>query len=362
VSRRLLLILGLGLLWLPAVGLRAGFTFWAADPSRSNPHDPKSSGIPASSPQATATPTSGFPGRNAQTCLSFGGKMWVMGGSTNLSFQNDDLNDVWSSSDGTHWVQVTAHAAWSPRVWAGGVVFNGAMWILGGSTYTEAYPGLYGNDVWSSTDGVNWTQATASAGFSGRAAMGCYAYGGDLWVVGGAAACYDCPVTYQNDSWYSPDGTNWTPAPAGTAFPGRSNFGALVFNGAMWLFGGDKVGGSLNDVWSSTDGSNWTEATASAGFPANGAMQNNCAVNSGAMWIVGGGNNGGNLDGVWTSTNGSSWTAATTSPAFGGVVYNSVVSYNNQLWELAGQFAGSTYSNAVWTSSNGVLWTQTYPQ
>ena len=83
----------------------------------------------------------------------FNNKMWVLGGRD----ESSNKNDVWSSSDGINWTQATANAPWTARQEYTSVVFNNKMWVLGG------YDGSYKNDVWSSSDGVNWTQATANA-------------------------------------------------------------------------------------------------------------------------------------------------------------------------------------------------------
>ena len=85
------------------------------------------------------------------------------------SFSDADLrDDIWSSADGRTWRLETAHAGWSPRAYHQAVVHGGRIYVLGGGNYTPAYHAR--NDVWSSTDGVNWTQVTASAGWSPRIA------------------------------------------------------------------------------------------------------------------------------------------------------------------------------------------------
>ena len=58
-------------------------------------------------------------------------------------------------------ILATAGADWSARLYHKSVVYDNKMWVIGGGT-----SGGYGNDVWYSTNGVNWTQATASAGWS----------------------------------------------------------------------------------------------------------------------------------------------------------------------------------------------------
>ena len=68
-------------------------------------------------------------------------QMWVLGGGTGSS----NFNDVWSSSDGTNWTEVTPAAPWSARDDYRAVVFNNQLWVLGGYGSSGNL-----NDVWSS--------------------------------------------------------------------------------------------------------------------------------------------------------------------------------------------------------------------
>ena len=62
-------------------------------------------------------------------------------------------NDVWNSSDGETWTQVTAAAAFPARSEHVSLVFGGKMWVFGRTA----------RDAWYSTDGAAWTQANTSA-------------------------------------------------------------------------------------------------------------------------------------------------------------------------------------------------------
>ena len=65
-------------------------------------------------------------------------------------FDGGYKNDVWSSSDGVTWTQESASAAFPVRADHQVVAFNNKLWLIGG------YDGSRKNDVWSSSDGVNW--------------------------------------------------------------------------------------------------------------------------------------------------------------------------------------------------------------
>ena len=160
------------------------------------------------------------------------------------------------------------------------------MWVIGGQYNSGA---TWFNDVWKSTDGINWNEKTASAAFSGRSGQGSVVFnaGGGLkmWVIGGT----NNTSGYLNDVWNSSDGITWNFV--GTApFATRQQFGCLVYNGYMWVIGGIGGGGQKGDVWYSADGSTWNQATASAAFGARSDFSTAVFNDGGGlkMWVIGG--------------------------------------------------------------------------
>jgi leucine-zipper-like transcriptional regulator 1 len=97
------------------------------------------------------------------------------------------------------WVQVNAGPRWSSRTEHASVVFQDKIWVLGGLNKGISNGNL--NDVWSSPDGVNWTQVTAAAAWEPRSRHSALVYDGKLWVLGG----YGNNGTL-HDVWYSSDG------------------------------------------------------------------------------------------------------------------------------------------------------------
>jgi hypothetical protein len=259
-------------------------------------------------------------------CLVYNNKMWIIAGGALCTLAGGVKSDVWSSSNGAAWTEATASAPFGERWGVGAVVFNNKMWVIGGLTLNG-----FANDVWSSTNGATWTEVTAAAPFAGREFFGCVVYNNLIWVIGGdntegigPSSGTGCALS---DIWNSPDGVNWTlvgqfPSP-------RTGASCVVFNGAMWVIAGgnsypdpNEPGYSevisLNDSWSSTDGVNWTEVTDDAGF------SDRC--------------------------------------------YAAAQVFNNQIWLLGGTgssyllcVAGAGVDDDVWVSSDGANWTETYP-
>jgi hypothetical protein len=146
---------------------------------------------------------------------------------------------------GTNWTEVTSAAPWSARYGHSSVVFNGQMWVLGGST---GGGGTYFNDVWSSLDGTNWTQATSAANWSSRDGLSSVVVNGQMWVLGGTTGGGS---TYFNDVWSSSDGTNWTQVTPAAGWSARTVHASVVFNGQVWVLGGLSSGVVWDDVWAS---------------------------------------------------------------------------------------------------------------
>jgi hypothetical protein len=264
-------------------------------------------------------------------------------------------------------------------MYSGCLVYNNKMWIIAGGAECTLAGGVK-SDVWSSSNGAAWTEATASAAFGQRWGVGAVVFNNKMWVIGGLSLS-----GYLNDVWSSTDGATWTKVLASAPFAGRENFGCLVYNNMIWVIGGDNTEGvgtasdtgcALSDVWSSPDGVNWTLA---GQFPESRAGAS-CVVFNGAMWVISGGNTypnpaeGSNAYTVytfndsWSSTDGANWTQATSNAAFPGRSYAAAQVFNGQIWLLGG--AQSSYLmtvpyapnyDDVWVSSDGANWTETYP-
>ena len=175
-------------------------------------------------------------------------KLWVIGGQTMPAFAGGEekiYRDAWTSTDGVEWRKITPEEpCWSPRGMIGGsAVMNGRIWMLGGGTYdTPKTPErLFHNDVWSSADGVRWTQHTAEAPWHPRQYHDVAVWDDKLWVMEG----YHKNSGNRNDVWYSPDGVQWTELP-GTPWKPRHAAGLVVHDGSLWMIAGNNM---EPDVW-----------------------------------------------------------------------------------------------------------------
>ena len=244
---------------------------------------------------------------------------------------------------GFSWQQSTASADWSARVGKTSVVFDNKIWVLGGS---------FRNDVWSSSNGISWTEATdGSLRWSARRDHTSIVFKNKIWVLGGCC--------FYNDVWSSSNGTSWTQAKPNDNDVGwldRQNHTSVVFDNKMWVLGGCCDGSSLyNDVWSSVDGTSWTEVTASVDWTARWYHTSNVFDNK--MWVLGGRFRGDRLNDVWFSSNGNDWTEATDGSArWSARSGHNSIAFDNKIWVLGGDDGFN--KNDVWSSSNGTNWTE----
>ena len=293
--------------------------------------------------QQTANGATSFPARGSFGAAELNGKLWIVGGQGTSS----RLNDVWSSGDGTTWGQALATAPFSKRNAHTVTSFNGKLWVMGGQTGSSSSTRL--SDIWSTPDGINWTQETANAPWGPRAAHETVIHDGKIWIMGGA----DATDTEYADVWNSSDGVNWTKVTDTVNWPPRRGFAAASFNGKLWVMGGLINDWDVfeNDVWSSTDGVTWTEETADAAWQVRASHQ--VEAFDGKLWVLGGSSDNWNSEysDVWFSENGKDWHRTTEAADWTARRGHSSAVFNDKLWVLGGRVGDSwTYSNDVWSA------------
>lgn len=184
--------------------------------------------------------------RLASAIVKFKGKIWILGGTENYYFGDSKSlkNDVWYSSDGKTWQLATADAGWSPRAYHQAVVLNGKIYVFGGGNYVPEYYAT--NDVWSSEDGITWTQVTAASPWHERLWFSSVVYRDRIWIMGGWS---NNPYKNWSDVWYSKDGKEWKQLKLNVHWKERHEHSVYVFKDKIWVAGG-MVPPLINDVWS----------------------------------------------------------------------------------------------------------------
>ena len=222
------------------------------------------------------------------------------------------------------------------------VVFNNKMWVLGGYDGTS-----YSNDVWYSTDGINWTKVATP--FSGRSEHTSVVFDGKIWVIGG----YD-GVSNLHDVWSSTDGINWIQVTSGPDFAKRRSHTSVVFDNKMWIINGFDGVSPLNDIWHSSNGVNWIQATSS--LPFSGRFHHSSVVFNNKIWIISGQDGTTVVKDVWHSSDGVTWANASDLIRRSG---NAAVVYDNKIWVIDGfdGVGGQVYHDVLYTN-DGVTWSR----
>ncbi len=216
-------------------------------------------------------------------------KMWIVGGDP---LQGHYQNDVWNSADGRTWKCVNRNVPWSPRVLHYTVAFKDRIWIMGGQTTPQFAPAedRFYNDIWNTSDGITWTQVTPNAPHWTVRGMigGSVVFQDKMWILGGGT--YDTPRfptrEFYNDVWSSPDGMHWTQHLEHAPWHPRQYHEVAVFDGHLWVLEGWNQT-NRNDVWYSADGTTWKQLADTPWTPRHAAST---FVYDNALWVVAGNN------------------------------------------------------------------------
>ncbi len=205
--------------------------------------------------------TSGPEPRSGHASAVFKGKLWIFGGyNPNARGEASSyLSDVWYSEDGYEWKAATLAAPWKGRRGHKVVVFNNALYLIGGYRVRMDGETSYGgaaNDVWKSTDGIVW-QEIKSNSYKTRVTHPTLSSAEDVRGI---------------DLYDPSDDLDWYP---------RLDHGLVVYDAdgagpqeeVIALFGGyskewmpylndgnlDETRRYFADFWTSTDGITWTQ-------------------------------------------------------------------------------------------------------
>lgn len=229
------------------------------------------------------------------------------------------------------------------------------MWLLGGWDPPYHDPTYTHSEVWSTTDGLNWTFET-TAPWPGRHCSGWLVHDNAMWVVGG-----DPQSGALRDVWKSTDGINWTQIldTIPEFSPLRTMHMMASINGNMFNFGGQQieyVNENLNQIWRSTNGLDWTQLP-DAPWKPRGMMLNSCVDNQDTLWLLGGGrlNDRRCYNDVWKTGDGTNWELVLATAPWQSRYWHNVAWYDNKMWVICG-IVNQTDNNETWYSSNGIDW------
>lgn len=233
-----------------------------------------------------------WPERYDHAAVVFDNHLWIFGGyNSGLLSQDSYLEDIWKSADGINWELVLDDAPWKGRRGHKVVAFNDgngeALYLIGGFKVDEATgERSYNNDVWKSTNGVNWEnikpqtspELKDSADWMPRMHHACVVANHNntnyIYLIGGRTLLENQPAKYAsvyfNDVWRSTDGVSWEKLP-NNDYGIRSEHAATVNpeTGRIYIQGGvhgvifEPAGNGAHPVdnweslWYSDNGIDW---------------------------------------------------------------------------------------------------------
>lgn len=174
------------------------------------------------SSRATTTP---FPARRDHLMFTFGGSLYVTGGSDGAN----PFRDLWRSTDGGRtWSQLSAPFAAQDRRPVCGFELNGRAVIV--TVLSSPIPGVSAlTEIWSSTDGSDWQLRPTPAGSPllalPAATSQCVVGDGHAYLLGS----FDTVSTADLDHW------NFEPEIFSNSFP---DIGGAFLNGRMFVANG----------------------------------------------------------------------------------------------------------------------------
>lgn len=293
--------------------------------------------------------------------IVFNNKLWLTGGtdfSVPLTGNATFRNEVYYSSDGINWrFATTQKNPWQERQGHGLGVFNNKMWILGGTVFKEnTQPGVSINDIWASENGADWELISGNAPWAKRSFAKCVVFKNKLWLIGGYPY-YTNDNGYFNDIWSTSDGENWTLETDNAPWPANFNK-IIVYDNKLWSVNEVKAweGITANEVWNSDDGRNWEQITDSIPFaPLLHGFET--VVFDNKIWILGGSYKGDDgythpTNSSWYSTNGKDWQLANSNCLPEPIRPHSTLVFQNKIWQI--EYTSSRIRKA--NSSDGINW------
>ncbi|MCH9705791.1 MAG: hypothetical protein K0U15_06690, partial [Proteobacteria bacterium] len=192
-------------------------------------------------------------------------------------------NDVWAFT-GSTWQRLTADAGFAPRRNHRVVAYGGYLWLTGGNAAGDKnndgnitiddFDGNGFSDVWRSTDGITWQEVTDSAPFGARYDHVMVVHNNELLVIGGARGKDD----YYNDVWSTNDGENWRDRGSFNGNQGGvRGMNASIVDDNLVLVGGRTgtgVGQYNQDIWQRTPTGSWSDIGHLAGPNSHGQLVN----------------------------------------------------------------------------------------
>lgn len=258
------------------------------------------------------------------------------------------LDDVFRSSDGIYWEQITDNAPFLSRTGHTVSKFKDRLIIAGGSSYSKT------SDLWYSEDGDFWQPACLYCPFGSRLRPGAVEFKDRFWIIGGKKNNYD--VT--RGIWSSKDLKNWELIVEDDPFGSIYESILIIHKDELWVITVDHAS-TKNSLWRSSDGESWECLMESMPFAVRQRMSFFSWKEK--LWIAGGfhldeDSRVISLSDIWSSDDGVSWEKEGDFEEFGSKYSITVIPEKDELLFINGSGENYTGSGEVISSEDGKNW------
>lgn len=253
----------------------------------------------------------------------FDDKVWSVGGFNSYS-EGSESNQVWASDNGKNWYSV-AVGPFAPRAYAQLTVFDDKIWLFGGY-YRDPTTGRNTvlKDVWYSEDGISWVNATPSSSVP-------YAFDTVNPVVFGGRLYYANFSHMMSTS----DGIHWD-FEGHLPFFRRFGFTTILFDGDLYIIGGQNAASRFNEIWKSSDGINWTQVTTTGPIFSPRSLHTSTVFN-GKVFVIGGVDAAyAPIDDIWYSSDMVNWHRYEDPTPIESLTAKSNLVFDDRLWHFGG--------------------------
>lgn len=285
------------------------------------------------------TGNASFSKRNFSSTTVFKDKIWIIGGEDE---SNTILADIWSSSEGANWTLETNTAPFGVIKSHSTIVFNEKMWLYSGSNGTHLNA-----KIWSTVDGINWIEETNDSTwntvpFYGQHATTLFVFNNKIWRF----AAYDGSIgdlTTERNIWNSSDGKNWTLVSENHGFDIKYGMDVIPFRGKLiGIEGSTFSSNKFSKIWQSSNGIDWEviaeDLPFSFGYYSEAqSLNNNLYITAGYGYSE-----------LWFTEDGRNWKQAVVEKRYPMREAKSTVVFQNKIYIVGGGTFTERY-NDVWT-------------
>lgn len=292
-----------------------------------------------SSTFSTSFPFENLPGREEHQVVSFKNKLWLLGG-TDYESPLTAKSDIWSSQDGIHWTQESESLPYGELKEYKVIVFQNKIWIIGGYTSWESRED--NKSIWSSADGVNWVEVTSEAPFGARySSFQLTVFNQKLWLMGNREGV--------SEIWSSGDGVNWTAHSSELNTYPSFDQKVIAFNNKLWSLN-DSGPSKREKIWSSNNGYDWKQETLEQELKFSSSTNGMAVINNKLLVF--------DDAYAWSSNDGINWVEERS--GFDRHIsvpnWSTTALYQGQLWVISAY--EYNYQNKAWFSADGINWKQ----